>query len=113
MSKGMELVIGIGKPKKPGAKGMADDAFAQYMKEKGKGGESAGGEDHGDEASPTAEMAGKSACEDFANAQKAGDHGGMWDAFKRMASAAEECSESPEEEAKEDSGDEPDDDGED
>lgn len=109
----MELVIGIGKPKKPGAKGMADDAFADYMREKGKGGDSAGGEDHGDEASPTAEMAGKSATEDFGNAMKSGDHQGAWEAFKRMCSAAEECGEPPEEEAKEDSGDEADDDGED
>jgi len=79
---GLAIVIGMGKPKPKG--GMADTAFDDYMKEKGKGG-SGGDEEESDDSA--ARKAGEEAAQDFIDAQKSGDAAGVYEAFCRMAEA--------------------------
>jgi hypothetical protein len=93
------LMIAIGKPKKKAGPSLADGAFREYMKGKGKGGDEPAGGDGEDVSS--AEEAGKAAAEDFAKATKDGDGAAVWAAYKRMAEAYEECSESADEEQSE------------
>lgn len=101
-------MIAIGKPKKKAGPSLADGAFREYMKGKGKGGDEPTEGEDGEDVS-AAEEAGKAAAEDFAKATKAGDGAAIWAAYKRMAEAYEECSESPDEEQSEkDSGEDDD-----
>jgi len=94
--KGLVISMGVGKPKK--SKGLADAAFADYMKSKGKPVDDEAEAESDEDVDMGAEAANAHA-QSLIDAVKGGDAAAVAKAFKRMVDA---CSEMKPEEYEED-----------